>query len=77
MFDKRVFLAHRYHRSEDQTLKNRILVKNYFLLGDHETQIKTFADHYDHERHTSEVGLLAPQVYVPADMSADVRGEYG
>ncbi|PLW74835.1 hypothetical protein C0081_21165 [Cohaesibacter celericrescens] len=34
-----------------QTLKNRILLENYFLPGDLELQIRTFIDHYNHHRH--------------------------
>ena len=44
-----------------QTLKNRILLENYFLPGDLEAQIEAFVDHYNHQalsrehqqRHTS------------------------
>ena len=34
-----------------QTLKNRILLENYFLPGDLETQIATFVDDYNHHRY--------------------------
>jgi len=34
-----------------QTLKNRILLENYFLPGDLETQIKAFVEHYNHQRY--------------------------
>jgi transposase InsO family protein len=30
-----------------QTLKNRILLENYFLPGDLEAQIEAFVDHYN------------------------------
>jgi len=30
-----------------QTLKNRILLENYFLQGDLEAQIEAFVDHYN------------------------------
>ncbi len=33
-----------------QTLKNRILLENYFLPGDLEAQIEAFVDHYNHRR---------------------------
>ena len=33
-----------------QTLKNRILLENYFLPGDLEKQIERFVDHYNHHR---------------------------
>src|SRR5690606_29040414 len=40
-----------------QTLKNRILLENYFLPGDLESQIEAFIEHYNHrsEEHTSEL----------------------
>ena len=31
-----------------QTLKNRVLLENYFLPGDLERQIEAFIDHYSH-----------------------------
>jgi hypothetical protein len=34
-----------------QTLKNRILLENYFLPGDLEAQIEAFVDHYNHQRY--------------------------
>ena len=34
-----------------QTLKNRILLENYFLPGDLEAHIETFVDHYNHQRY--------------------------
>ncbi len=34
-----------------QTLKNRILLENYFLSGDLEKQIEVFVDHYNHRRY--------------------------
>ena len=33
-------------------LKNRILLENYFLPGDLETQIAAFVDDYNHHRYT-------------------------
>ena len=33
-----------------QTLKNRILLENYFLPGDLKQQIERFVDHYNHQR---------------------------
>ncbi len=36
-----------------QTLKNRILLENYFLPGDLEAQIEAFVDHYNHQRYLS------------------------
>ena len=37
-----------------QTLKNRILLENYFLPGDLEAQIEAFVDHYNHQRYHGE-----------------------
>ena len=36
-----------------QTLKNRVLLENYFLPGDLERQIESFVEHYNHERYQS------------------------
>src|SRR3546814_152258 len=45
-----------------QTLKNRILLENYFLPGDLEAQIEAFVEHYNNQRrseeHTSELQSL-------------------
>ena len=47
-----------------QTLKNRILLENYFLPGDLETQIDAFVEHYNHHRyHESLDNLIPAQVY--------------
>tara|TARA_R110002012_G_scaffold156899_2_gene317931 strand:+ start:444 stop:773 length:330 start_codon:yes stop_codon:yes gene_type:complete len=34
-----------------QTMKNRILLENYFLPGDLKAQIDSFIDHYNHRRY--------------------------
>src|SRR5690606_35178509 len=41
-----------------QTLKNRILLENYFLPGDLERQIAAFVDHYNHRRYHESIGNL-------------------
>ena len=47
-----------------QTLKNRILLENYYLPGDLEAQISDFVDHYNHHRyHESIANLTPPDVY--------------
>lgn len=47
-----------------QTLKNRILLENYFLPGDLEHQIEAFIDHYNHNRyHESLKNLTSADVY--------------
>jgi putative transposase len=38
-----------------QTLKNRILLENYFLPGDLETQIAAFVDDYNHRRYHESI----------------------
>jgi putative transposase len=43
-----------------QTLKNRILLENYFLPGDLEAQIETFIDHYNHHRYHESLNNLTP-----------------
>ena len=34
-----------------QTLKNRILLENYYLPGDLERQVAAFVEHYNHDRY--------------------------
>ena len=43
-----------------QTLKNRILLENYFLPGDLEAQIGAFVDYYNHRRYHESLGNLTP-----------------
>ena len=43
-----------------QTLKNRILLENYFLPGDLEQQIRRFVDHYNHERYHESLNNVTP-----------------
>jgi hypothetical protein len=42
-----------------QTLKNRILLGNYFLPGDLEAQSKVFVD-YNHRRYHESIANLTP-----------------
>jgi transposase InsO family protein len=47
-----------------QTLKNRILLENYYLPGDLETQVSAFVEHYNHARcHESLDNLTPADVY--------------
>jgi hypothetical protein len=39
-----------------QTLKNRILLENYYLPGDLEAKIDAFVDHYNHRRYHESLG---------------------
>jgi transposase InsO family protein len=43
-----------------QTLKNRILLENYFLPGDLEAQIAAFIDDYNNRRYHESIGNLTP-----------------
>ena len=43
-----------------QTLKNRILLENYYLSGDPETRIGAFVDHYNNDRYHESVGNVRP-----------------
>ena len=43
-----------------QTLKNRILLENYFFPADLEAQIETFVDHYNHHRYHESIQNLTP-----------------
>ena len=43
-----------------QTLKNRILLENYYLPGDLEAQIEAFVDSYNHQRYHESLGNLTP-----------------
>ncbi len=43
-----------------QTLKNRILLENYFLPGDLEAQIQAFVTHYNHQRYHESLSNLTP-----------------
>jgi putative transposase len=43
-----------------QTLKNRILLENYFSPADLEEQIQAFVDHYNHRRYHESINNLTP-----------------
>jgi len=43
-----------------QTLKNRVLLENYYLPGDLEAQIGTFIEHYNHRRYHESLGNVTP-----------------
>jgi putative transposase len=43
-----------------QTLKNRILLENYFLPGDLEAQIAAFVDYYNNHRYHESIDNLTP-----------------
>ncbi len=43
-----------------QTLKNRVLLENYYLPGDLENQIATFVDHYNNHRYHESLANVTP-----------------
>ena len=43
-----------------QTLKNRILLENYFLPGDLEARIGAFIEHYNHRRYHESLDNVTP-----------------
>ncbi len=43
-----------------QTLKNRILLENYFLPGDLEAQIEAFIEYYNHRRYHESLNNITP-----------------
>ena len=43
-----------------QTLKNRVLLENYYLPGDLEGQIGAFVDHYNNHRYHESLGNVTP-----------------
>ena len=43
-----------------QTLKNQILLENYYLPGDLENQIEAFVEHYNHHRYHESISNLTP-----------------
>jgi len=46
----------RWHK----TLKNRVLLENYFLPGDLEARIKAFVEHYNHPRYHESLNNVTP-----------------
>jgi len=43
-----------------QTLKNRILLENYYLPGDLQVQVDAFVAHYNHRRYHESLDNLTP-----------------
>ncbi len=43
-----------------QTLKDRILLENYYLPGDLECQVDAFAEHYNHQRYHESLKNVTP-----------------
>lgn len=44
-----------------QTMKNRVLLENYYMPEDLEHQIKTFVDYYNTERYHESLGNVTPE----------------
>jgi hypothetical protein len=60
-----------------QTLKNRILLENFFLPGDLEAQIKAFIVDYNHRRYHESIDNLAPADVYFGRGPAILRNEKG
>jgi transposase InsO family protein len=59
-----------------QTLKNRILLENYYLPGDLEAQVGAFIAHYNHRRYHESLRNLTPaEVYFGRGHSTLLRRE--
>ncbi len=43
-----------------QTLKNRVLLENYYLPGALEHAVEAFVEHYNHQRYHESIGNLTP-----------------
>jgi putative transposase len=43
-----------------QTMKNRVLLENYYLPGDLKAQISAFVEHYNHRRYHESLNNLTP-----------------
>ena len=43
-----------------QTLKNRILLENYFLPGGLDAQIEALVEHYNHRRYHESLNSIHP-----------------
>ena len=51
-----------------QTLKNRVLLENYYLPGDLKASVGTFVEHYNHRRYHESLAKLTPaDVYFGRD----------
>ncbi len=51
-----------------QTMKNRVLLENYYLPGDLERQIGAFVDYYNNERYHESLNNVTPaDVYFGRD----------
>jgi putative transposase len=60
-----------------QTLKNRILLENYYLPGDLEAQVGAFIGHYNHRRYHESLKNLTPAEVYPVEAQPPCYGEKG
>ncbi len=59
-----------------QTLKNRVLLENYYFPGDLEANVGAFVEHYNHRRyHESLNKLTAADVYLGRGQKILMQGE--
>ena len=57
------------------TLKNRVLLENYYLPGDLEAQIARFVEHYNYRRYHESLKNLTPaDVYSGRDQTIALHG---
>jgi transposase InsO family protein len=53
-----------------QTMKNRVLLENYYLPGALEKAVEAFVEHYNHCRYHESIGNVAPaDVYFGRDQT--------
>ncbi len=60
-----------------QTLKNRILLENYYLPGDLETQVEAFVEHYNHQRYHESLKNVTPAEPTSAEQKPSSNSEKG
>ena len=53
-----------------QTMRNRILLENYYMPGELEAQIERFVDYYNHHRYNESLSNVTPaDAYFGRDMA--------
>src|SRR5215204_5411316 len=59
-----------------QTLKNRVLLENYYLPGALEAEVGAFVEHYNHARYHESLHNLTPaDVYSDAAKPSSTNGK--
>ena len=56
-----------------QTLKNRVLLENYYLPGDLKASVGTFVEHYNHRRYHESLANLTPPTSTSAGTTPSSR----